>query len=81
MKHTFETEYRTKDLGEAAALMSSSIRLLRLEKAGNIFWFIFDEKIKSERLSDEYWSGDLEVKAKSYDNALRTLKDRLFARN
>jgi len=81
MKYTFATEYKTKDLGEAAALLSNSVRLLRLEKDGNIFWFVFDEKTKSERLSDKYWSGDLMVNAKGYDNALRTLKDRLFARN
>lgn len=73
-------EYRTKDLGEAAALSCSSTKLLRLEKEDNFFWFIFSNNDTCQKLSNNYWSGDLRVSAKEYSDALRSLKDRLFAR-
>lgn len=73
-----ENEYLTKDLGEAAALVSKGVKLIRLEKNSNFCWFVF-EKNNSEETSSKYWSGDLRVGAKKYNDSLRTLKDRLFA--
>lgn len=72
-------EYRTKDLGEAAALLASNIKLLRLESENNFFWFIFEDNNAWE-ISDDYWSGDLRVSAKDYNDSYKTLKDRIFAR-
>ena len=71
-------EYKTKDLGEAAALYTSGIKLLRLDNELDFFWFIF-EKRKAVEVSDLYWSGILKVRAKEYNECTRSLKERLFA--
>lgn len=81
MKNKTPQEYKTKDLGEAAALFCKSARLLRLEKQFDFFWFVFTDKVSCQKITDDYWYGELLVNAKSYQNALRTLKDRLFAQN
>jgi len=74
------TVYRTKDLGEAGALLASKAKLLRLERESSFYWFIFENKILCEELSNSYWNDQLQVSAKTYSNALKELKDRLFSR-
>ena len=71
-------EFRTKDLGEAGALVTKNVRLLRLENQGEFYWFVF-ENTGAEKIADDYWNGDLLVPAKLYNDSLRSLKDRLFA--
>jgi hypothetical protein len=71
-------EYKTKDLGEAAALLCESSQLLRLEQDQNFSWFVFSNQNNCRNLSNHYWFGNLTVNARSYQEALRTLKDRLF---
>lgn len=72
-------EYRTKDLGEASALLASGISLLRLERESSYFYFIFENK-DTKIISDKYWFGELLINARHYNDAIRSLKDRLFAR-
>lgn len=79
MKNKMPQEYKTKDLGEAAALLCKGAKLLRLEKEANFYWFIFSDKILCEQTANTYWSGDCMVSAKTYQDSMRTLKDRLFA--
>ena len=71
--------YRTKDLYEASFLYAHLQKLLGLEKDGRYYWFIFADKYTCEKLSNAYWSGDININAKTYSDAIRTLKDRLFA--
>lgn len=71
--------YKTKDIYEASALVTSDIKLLRLEKESNFFWFVFENLQKSEDISSQYWNNELMVLAKDYSDAIRSLKDRLFA--
>lgn len=76
-----QSEYFVKDLGEASALSTQNLKLLRLERdPAGFFWFVFSDKSACERLSSAYWSGELKVSAKAYFDSLRNLKDRLFAR-
>lgn len=79
MENKSEDEYRVKDLGEAAALLCKSVKLLRLEQERGFSWFIFQSKDFCQKISNNYWFGELLINAKSYQDALRTLKDRLFA--
>jgi len=72
--------YYTKDLSEAAAILCSGAKLLQLEQEQNFYWFIFADKNSCERSSNAYWAGELQVDAKEYATAIKTLKDRLFAR-
>lgn len=71
-------EYKTKDIGEAAALYTSDIKLLRLDKDNNFFWFVF-EGSNAKKISNSYWSAELTLIAKKYNDSFRTLKERLFA--
>lgn len=71
-------EYKTKDLGEAAAYLTKDVKLLRFEGDFNFFWFIFRED-EVVGLTDGYWNGELLVPARIYQENLRSLKDRIFA--
>ncbi len=71
-------EHRTKDLGEAAALVTKGVKLIQLLKDSDFYWFIFELDNESD-LSNLYWSGELQVSAKQFNDNLRSLKDRLFA--
>ena len=71
--------YYTKDLYEASLLYAHRQKLLGLQKDGKYFWFIFENKSACEKLSTAYWSGQVKINAKAYSDAIRTLKDRLFA--
>ena len=71
--------YYTKDLYEASFLYAHQQKLLGLEKDCKFFWFIFKDKSACEELSVAYWAGEIEINAKAYSDAIRTLKDRLFA--
>lgn len=79
MESRVSDEYATKDLGEAAALVCGFAKLLRLQKENKFYWFVFANKTLCEQLANEYWSGDLKINAKQYNESLRSLKDRLFA--
>ncbi|EKE05118.1 MAG: hypothetical protein ACD_19C00426G0140 [uncultured bacterium] len=72
-------EYKTKDIGEAAALYASEIKLLRLDQEIDFYWFIFEDK-NTIALADMYWSGTLMVDAQEYNICFKSLKDRIFAR-
>ena len=70
--------YKTKDLGEAAALYCYGLKLLNLEHGPNFYWFVFENN-DARRVSDAYWSCELKLDVKLYNDSLKTLKDRLFA--
>lgn len=79
MKNVKPDLYYTKDLSEAAAILCSGAKLLRLEQEQNFYWFLFVDKSLCEQLSNSYWSGELKIYAKTYADSIRSLKDRLFA--
>lgn len=70
---------KTKDFYLGSALLASNCKLIKLEPEGNFYWFVFADSDRCRRLSDAYWANELEVLAKSYAEAIRSLKDRLFA--
>lgn len=73
-------EYLTKDLYEAALLQTHNLKLLKLVKEDNYYWFAFEDKTKAEQLSAQFWRKEVKVNAKAYAEAIRSLKDRIFAR-
>ena len=75
-----EQTYSTKDLYEASALYASGMPLSTLKSDGNQFWFIFLNSEECKKISDGYWRGSLDLNAKKYADAVRTLKDRVFSR-
>lgn len=72
-------EYKTKDLAEASLLLVKNQKLIRLEREEKIVYFVFDNKDTCEKLSNEFWFGESLVNAKSYYEAMATLKNRIFA--
>jgi len=75
-----QKQYKTKDIYEAAALLASKEKLVGLEKDSGFYWFVFGTRDASLKASDLFWRNELQVLAKDYADAIRTLKDRLFAR-
>ena len=72
-------EYFTKDLGEATAIYSQNIKLLRLEKDPSGFWWFVFPSDKSKGIADSYWSEELQVIAKRYSDWFKALKDRMYS--
>ena len=80
MNTKLDTEYFTRDLAEASFLLSKGKLLQRIEREGRICWFVFPDKSECERLSNEYWFGNSLIPAKSFYEAIQTLKNRIFAK-
>lgn len=78
--------YQTKDLYEAAFLYAKEIPLVNLEWNDNKCYFVFQDTVTSNKslckeLSLRFWfGGDCLINAKSYYQAIQTLKNRIFAK-
>lgn len=72
-------EYITKDLSEASVLITKQQKLQRIEREGKVCWFIFNDRKTCEELANHFWFDECLVNAKSYYEALQTLKNRIFA--
>lgn len=76
-----QKQYKTKDFYEASCLIARRKRLLFLEKDANFYWFVFDDdKDVCQKISNKFWRNELIVFARDYADAIRTLKDRIFAK-
>lgn len=71
-------EYKTRDLGEASSFFATGISLKRIERINTICFFVFSELDKCKELSIAYWSGHLQVDARSFNHANAILKSRMF---
>jgi len=71
--------YSTRDLSESALLLIKNQKLIRLERQGNTVYFIFSGKETCEMLSNQFFFGECLVNAKTYYEAIQTLKNRIFA--
>lgn len=74
-----EDDYKTKDLGEAAALIVKKQRFIRIDREGRICWFVFENKQECERLSSDFFFGELLVNARELQEAIKRLKHRIFS--
>lgn len=71
--------YRTKDLSEAAFLMTKGLPLNSLKREGKTCWFIFADEAKCKTLSSMYWFQNAEIPAKLFVDSIQTLKNRIFS--
>ena len=70
----------TFDLGAAASLVSAGFELVSLDKANpRKVQFIFCRVIGIEKVVDDYWSDKLEVKARSFFDNMKMLKNRIYS--
>lgn len=74
-----DATYQSRDLYESAFLYLDCV-LSGIKREGSTVWFIFEEREKCSQLSQEYWSKEAVVKAKNYADAIRSLKDLIFAK-
>ncbi|MBU6427253.1 hypothetical protein KGQ27_03405 [Patescibacteria group bacterium] len=72
--------FSTYDLGLSAALLCAGFELLSLEKTNpRKALFVFKRGDLIEETSDKYFSDRLEVKARSYFDHLKAIKNQLYA--
>lgn len=73
--------YKTKDLGEAAALVVKEIQLIEVERQGSVCWFVFQDITQCELLSKQYFFGKLLINARAVHEASVRLKSMIFNRH
>jgi hypothetical protein len=72
--------FTTYDLGVSAALLCSGCELSSIDKKEpKKALFIFRKKRKIEQIANSYFSDTLKVKARSYFDTLKALKNKLYA--
>lgn len=72
--------WTTYDLGVSAALMCKDFELLALDKTNpRKALFIFRRADQIDEYADLYFSDRLEVKARSFFDAVKALKNRLYS--
>jgi len=74
-----ENEYKTKDLGEGAALVTSGLKILDIRRDGTICWFLFKHTKQCEEISKEYFFGNLKGNLRNYNESINILKNRIFS--
>ena len=73
-------QFQTADLGLATALCCIGYKLITLDKQDKRkVSFIFKREVGIDKDSNDYWADYTEVKARSYFDNLRTLKNRIYS--
>lgn len=71
--------YKTKDLAEASYLLAKGKKLSAMEREGKVCWFSFENKFDCEALVNDFWfDNNSFIHAKSFYEAIQTLKKRIF---
>lgn len=71
-------QFLTKDLHLAALLYAKAVPFVTVNRSGKLCWFVFENKKLCLQLQQEFFAKLVEVNAKDYADALRTLKDLVF---
>lgn len=71
-------EYKTKDLAEASALITNKEVLLRINRVGSVCYFVFENKEKCSKVSNDFFFGNLQVNAREFYESTIRLKNRIF---
>ena len=72
------TEYKTKDLAEAAVLLTKNMPILRIERIEGRCWFIFGGKEECEVIINDFLFGECLVNARTFYESTNKLKNRIF---
>ena len=71
--------YKTKDLGEAAAILVKKQKLLKIEREGKICWFVFPNAPTCLNISSDFYLGKLSANVREYYEAINMLKKIIFS--
>jgi len=75
-----ENYFYTFDLGCSTALISAGFELVSLDKTNvRKVQFIFRREIGIEKVVDDYWADRLKVKARTFFDNVKMLKNRLYS--
>lgn len=77
----YTSEYKTKDLAEAAALITKQQKLTGVAREGSLCWFLFENKEICGEVSNQFFFGELLVNAREYHEAITRLKNRIFSKD
>jgi hypothetical protein len=72
-------QFITKDLNLAGLLYAKGVSFIGVNRNGKLCWFVFENHEQCEKFQQEFFSKSVVVNAKEYADALRTLKDLVFA--
>ena len=71
--------FRSKDLYLAGLIYAKGIKLSGVVREGSVCFFEFEKPMKCMELQQKFFSRSVNVNAKEYSDALRTLKTLIFA--
>ena len=72
--------FGTHDMGVAAALIALGYEIISLDKTNpKKVLFVFQRLKNIEETASLYWSNKLKIKAQSFFDAIRALKNRLYS--
>ena len=72
--------WATFDLGCSSALISAGFELVSLDKSNpRKVQFVFRREVGIEKMVDSYWADRLEVKARTYFDNVKMLKNRIYS--
>lgn len=71
--------FLTKDLQLAGLLYAKNVPFVGVNRNGKLCWFVFENHELCEKLQQQYFAKTVDVNAKDYADAIRTLKDLVFA--
>jgi len=74
-----ENTFKTKDLAESSFLLAKGKIVDRIEREGKTCWFIFKDNLGCQKLVNDFWFNNPLIPAKSYYEAIQTLKNRIFS--
>lgn len=74
--------FTTYDLGVSTALLCAGFELLKIDKGADArkSLFVFKKEDGIEDIADRYFSDRLEVKARSFFDHLKALKNQLYSK-
>lgn len=73
-------KYTTKDLGEAAVLLTKGFTLETTEWRGEVAYFVFDNYEEAKRIAHEYNFGGIQVPAKVFHDNIIQIKRKILAK-
>lgn len=81
--------FRTQDIYIASTLLTLDFPIVKLEKEGNIFYFIFKKErellivgdnLTPEKVAEAYWTNGVKVEPNKLFNSFKHLKGMMYRR-
>mgnify|MGYP001606342693 CR=1 len=72
-------KFLTKDLSLASLCYAKGALFAGIDRDDRTCWFIFENKQLCETLQQQFFAKSIDVNAKEYSDALRTLKNLIFS--